>query len=269
MRTWLGIPSHFQKLGQPKKQRSRQSRHLPRPVKTGVRFLTHLTKFYNSDTLEKMASLIERASNNKTIERETLVIELVDLFEAIVGLPESEESLVRAMAEEEEPNDAQLAAVFRDARLADDPIAVVSSEYIAFTRLKLHLRSREHSRQYRKDGCRPSLIYELWSSMSEAERATVLNSIRHLAQFFDSQVPRARPKNNRLDTALFELAGVFVDFAGLKHHQYELPHSVESQFIQFCTLATGPFFHPNLTSQTALARRWYRLKESQEVVPIS
>ncbi len=225
--------------------------------------MTNLTKFYDSDTLEKMASLIESASNNRTIKREILVIELVDLFETIVGLPESEEALVRTMAEEEELSDAQLAAVFRDASLADDPIAVISSEYTTFTRLKLHLRSREHSRQYRKDGCRPDLIDKSWSSMSEAERATVLNGIRHLAQYYDSQVPRVRPKNNRLDTALFDLAGTFVSLAGLTKHQSELPHSVESQFIQFCTLAIGPFFHPNLTSPKALARRWDRLKSAQ------
>ena len=231
--------------------------------------MTNLTKFYDSDTLEKMASLIESASNNRTIKREILVIELVDLFETIVGLPESEEALVRTMAEEEELSDAQLAAVFRDASLVDDPIAVVSSEYMAFTRLKLHLRNREHSRQYRKDGCRPDLIDEPWSTMSEAERATVLDSIRHLAIYFKSQVPRARPKNNRLDTALFELAGIFVSLAELTKHQSELPHSVESQFIQFCTLATGPFFHRSFTSPEALARRWYRLKESQEVDLIS
>ena len=227
--------------------------------------MNNLTKFYDSETLETMASLIERASNNKTISREALVIELVDLFETIVGLPESEEALVWSMAEEEEPSNAQLAAVFRDASLVDDPIAAVSSAFMAFARLKLHLRSREHSRQYRKDGCRPDLIDKSWSSMSEAERATVLNGIRHLAQYYDSQVPRARPKNNRLDTALFELAGVFVDFAGLTKHQSELPHSVESQFIQFCTLAAGPFFHRSFTSPEALARRWYRLKKTQGV----
>lgn len=226
---------------------------------------------YDEYTIQELTRIISRSSINDPVSVENLHSRLSEVFEGVPiyhppsndlmnTLPE-DQKLLRLWNERDWPSDKQLAEVFEHATLADDPVAIIAEEHTAYTHLRLQLRKRERSHKYQKDDCRPNLLDEPWISMSKAERTTVLEQIHQLGTYYKSQVPNGRLDNTALNTVLFGLASLFVSFAGLTHHEYKLPHSVNSQFIQFAALATKPYFYADLTTDKALSARWKRQKK--------
>lgn len=84
-----------------------------------------------------MACLIERTSDGKTVSRAVLHEALVELFEAILGPMEGEWATVNQLSEEEEPSDAERAALFSEAAGASDPIVTLSRDRFEPTAFRL------------------------------------------------------------------------------------------------------------------------------------
>lgn len=192
-----------------------------------------------------MACLIERASVGNTVSRTALNEALVELFEAILGPKESEWAIVKILSKEEEPSDADRAKLFEKSEEADDPIAILSTDGFALAQLKRLARSHSGSLKYRSRHLRPDFAILPFDAMSAAEQEVLHEHLHHLKTYYESNVQRGRPENIPLNTALIGLGEIFVSLAGLSHHEFELPYSPESRFIQFAAIATAPRFHSN------------------------
>lgn len=208
-----------------------------------------------------MASLIERASDGKTILRTVLHEALVELFEATLGPTESEWSIVSRLSKEEEPSDAERAALFREAAEASDPIATLSRDRFALAQLKRRARRHSGSLKYRNLCLRPDFEILPFNAMSAEEQEVMYEHLHHLKAYHVSTVKLGRPENSSLNTVLISLGEIFVSLAGLNFHEFELPYSPESRFIKFATIATAPWFHPNFLAAGSLSIRWKRLKK--------
>ena len=87
---------------------------------------------------------------------------------------------------------------------------------------------------------------------------------RELEVSHRSFVRRSRPRKDKLDTLLAELAQLFVRHAGQDRDVLLLEPAEASHFIQFCHAALGPLsgrdrsFALSEVSHQALSQRWRR-----------
>ncbi len=86
----------------------------------------------------------------------------------------------------------------------------------------------------------------------------------HLANFHQSFVRRGQPNKSDQDTLLDGIADIYVEFAKLDCHRYDLPHAENSRFIQFTYWALRPFFGLTEASLKAISKRWKRLKDAHK-----
>lgn len=85
-----------------------------------------------------------------------------------------------------------------------------------------------------------------------------------LAQIFQVRVDGNSSSTIPQQTALRGLAQIYASAVDFPFDAYQLPHAVESNFIQFCTAALHPFVPPTLCGEEALGTAWRRIKDAEK-----
>lgn len=196
-----------------------------------------------------------------------LTTELANLFWAMDLLDDgtSERALWLELSRETTPH-ADLAASFKRMGQARNPIApeVCSGDIAKIFQRKLAMH---WARKARTQDAKNSLELDHldWDQLTSQERFEIRRMARDLAVYHRGFISQHRPRKDRLDTLLWELADIFARHAGRNDSVLLLPSAERSLFIQFCHVALKPLsgrdapFDPSEVSLRALSRRWFRL----------
>jgi hypothetical protein len=215
---------------------------------------------YAPGTLDEIQTLLERAGGRQ-IDAAALEEDLLAVVHAI-GLAHdgSDEGKLWLGLAADDPSHAEMAEGFARAADAENPVdpAVLGKNLRAG--LSARIRSRWKARWGREHrNLEPSLSSIDWDFLNDAERGEIRGMLRDLAAYHRSFVRRGRVQKDKLDTALHELARIYLDNTGLQNAEQELPYSIKSRFIRFCVLALEPVGQYFEVSPQALSRRWERL----------
>ena len=194
--------------------------------------------------------------------REELEDDLLSLLYA-TGLAHdgSDASAYWREATNEGPTHMQLQSRYRRMSKASNPLAPTVCRPELHPGFNAMLRHRWAAR-WRRQGrhAEPSLRILDWNSLLIAEKEEIRRIARHLAWYHGQFIRRGREQKTDLDTALMGLADIFLSFTALPGDRYNLPHSRETFFIQFAVLALEPVALHFEVSDSALSRRWERVK---------
>lgn len=218
---------------------------------------------YSTDQLEHLAAIIERTAPGVTVSREDLGQHLLDLLGA-VGIDDGTEyaAAFREFAALE-PSHAELAERFRAIAVADDPLNSELCSGIVLGKLNTAARGKWARRMSNGLINRPHPLRGISSDMlSDKDLAEVREMALHLANFHQSFVRRGQPNKSDQDTLLDGIADIYVEFAKLDCHRYDLPHAKNSRFVKFVHLALRPFFGLTEASLASISKRWKRLKDA-------
>lgn len=187
--------------------------------------------------------------------------EISDLLEGVFGPFESEAAMVWGLLDEEELSTREMAALFRDAAEAEDPLACLGERSsTARARLNAWMRVRWAARAARAAGHPSSLVGLTWPSLSDSAREMVREGMLQLARHDAAWVRKGAPSKNRTDTVLDGLAEIFARHTGFTEHHQALPHATRSHFIQFVLMILRPHLSLTELEPGAISKRWKRLK---------
>ena len=221
---------------------------------------------YSTDQLEHLAAIIERAAPGVTVSREDLKQHLLDLLWAVGRANDGTEySIAFQEFAALEPSHAELAERFRAIAASDDPLNPELCSGIVLAELNAAARGK-WARRIRKGLInRPHPLRGISSDMlSEENLAEVREMALHLVDYHQSFVRRGQPNKSDQNTLLDGIANIYVEFAKLNCHRYDLPHAENSRFIQFAYRALRPFFGLTEASLKAISKRWKRLKDAHK-----
>jgi hypothetical protein len=186
--------------------------------------------------------------------------EIRDLMAACFGDPDLPPSSLRTQA-------SQLAADFKLISRNKRPLSSVRCQGITERYLNQRLRVR-HER-WLKDNSIPliSPISHLRKKRLKLEDHKLIQDCANWLQtYFEAQSHKRGAKRNSSQTAaLLGLAEIFCRALKSKKSIFTLPHSDESQFIQFCVAAFEPYVSAGECTQHALEQAWKRLKIANAV----
>ncbi len=219
---------------------------------------------YSTDQLEHLAAIIERAAPGVTVSREDLKQHLLDLLWAVGRANDGTEySIAFQEFAALEPSHAELAERFRAIAASDNPRNPELCSGIVLAEMNAAARGK-WARRIRKGLInRPHPLRGISSDMfSDKDLAEVREMALHLANFHQSFVRRGQPNKSEQDTLLDGIADIYVEFAKLDCHRYELPHAKNARFVKFVYLALRPFFGLTEASLASISKRWKRLKDA-------
>jgi len=207
----------------------------------------------------------------------SLATELSDLFWTMDLLDDgsSERALWRQLSRETTPH-ADLARGFDRMARARNPLSpeVCSGDIANALQRKLAVHwARKAQTQAAKNPL--ALDYLDWDRLTRDERSGIRRIARDLAAYHRGFVTRHRPRKDRLDTLLWELADLFARHAGWRENVLFLGNAERSLFVQFCHLALKPLsgrgapFAMSEMSVQALSKRWRRLVEQAWKRPLA
>lgn len=224
---------------------------------------------YSASQLCELAAILERRIPDLNIAYDDLESELLDLMRAVGRKVDgSQEAIWFRELALDDPSHDELDKQFRTIAEADDPLHASICFETAYAELNAAVRRRWNERGQRDRMDRPvSLLGKTSDMLSCEEIEDVRETARHLAQFHQSLVRAGAPNKIDQDTLLEGIADIFVRFAQLGCHPYELPHSKDSRFITFAFLAIRPFFPVTEASKSAISKRWKRLKDKFQDLP--
>jgi hypothetical protein len=208
-------------------------------------------------------------------EVSSLATELSNLFWAMDLLDDdtSERAVWLQRSTETIPH-ADLADGFmRMARAANPLSPHVCSGVIAevFQRKLQTYRSRSARRLVGKK--KPLAPHLKWHQLTHDERSNIRRLASDLAVYHRGFVRPHRPRKDRLDTLLWQLADLYARYAGWRENLLFLASAERSLFIQFCHVALRPLSGRDATfaisevSVQALSRRWNRLLQKARENP--
>ena len=205
-------------------------------------------------------------------EVSSLATELSDLFWAMDLLDDdtSERALWLQLSTETIPH-ADLADGFMRMARASNPLSpdVCSGVIAEVFQRKLQTWARSR----RRGAKNPLALHLNWDQLTQDERSTIRRLAGDLAVYHRGFVKPHRPRKDRLDTLLWELADLFARHAGWRENLLFLASAERSLFIQFCHVALRPLsgrgapFAISEVSVQALSRRWNRLLEKARKNP--
>lgn len=219
---------------------------------------------FTADQLEHLAAIIRCTTPGKTIDLHDLEERLLDLIRAVGRANDGTEySIAFQEFAALEPSHAELAERFRAIAASDDPLNPELCSGIVLAELNAAARGK-WARRIRKGLInRPHPLRGISSDMlSEENLVEVREMALHLADYHQSFVRRGQPNKSDQNTLLDGIADIYVEFAKLDCHRYDLPHAENSRFIQFAYRALRPFFGLTEASLKAISKRWKRLKDA-------
>ncbi len=218
---------------------------------------------YSNDQLEHLAAIIERTAPGVTVSCEDLGQHLLDLLRAVGVDDGSENSAAFREYAALEPSHAELAERFSAIEVEDYPLNSELCSGIVLGKLNTAARGIWARRMSNGLINRPHPLRGISSDMlSDKDLAEVREMALHLANFHQSFVRRGQPNKSDQDTLLDGIADIYVEFAKLDCHRYDLPHAENSRFVKFVHLALRPFFGLTEASLASISKRWKRLKDA-------
>jgi hypothetical protein len=219
---------------------------------------------YTTDQLDCQVAIIKRVKPRIRVSRTKLQQQLLELL-YVVGTADdgSEPAAWFREAKVGDLSHAELAEQFRTIAAAEDPLDPKICSGIALTKLNhaAHGRWTGHSRRKRIN--RPHSLRGVSSAeLTVDEIAEVREMALHLEDYHRSFVRSGHPGKVDQDALLDGIADIYIRFAKLRCHPYDLPHAPKSRFISFAHGVLSPFFARTEVSKSALYNRWKRLKDA-------
>jgi hypothetical protein len=218
---------------------------------------------YDKQEFDKLLALVKSQGaprfNVKTFLR--LLREVVE----VSGYPlvnTEEAKLWRLISEEADLLPGEVIKELNSMLAAENPLRQDLCSVHLRGRVNAKLRNRWGPR-WQREGRKtiPRVDAIIWSELTQSEQCEIREMIKDIRRYFLSFVSRHRPRKSKLDALLDETASLWLDQSRWHGDIHELPHSENSRFIQFASIALGPFADASETSRKALARRWQRRKQ--------
>lgn len=233
-------------------------------VKKASQALRSVPHRYTTDQLDSLVTIMQQAKPKVRVSRTKLQQQLLELL-YVVGTADdgSEAAAWFREAKVGDLSHAELAEQFRNIAAAEDPLDPKICFGIALTKLNHAARGRWTGRNRRRQMNRPHPLRDTTSDfLTKDEIAEVREMALHLEDYHRSFVRSGHPGKADQDALLDGIADIYIRFADLNCHPYDLPHSPKTRFISFAHGALRPFFARTEVSKSALSHRWKRLKDA-------
>jgi len=154
---------------------------------------------------------------------------------------------------------------------AEDPFALVRRDRTLSLLLRNSVGLHRAGGRWRKAGYSLSSLRKTdWNSLSTAEQTEFRKMLDDAAGYQARLVRRGPVQKTRLDTALLDLADLYLSWTGQTVARHHVPYAAESRFIQFAVAALEPVGQYFEVSRSALSGRWERIvldarKEEREL----
>ncbi len=228
---------------------------------------------YESAQIERIMAILDRASGGRQIDREEVAQSLLEIIYAIgLATDGTEQSrLWQEFSSQDEPSHkTERDGLLRLAR-AEDPFALARRNSRLSSLLTSSVGLHRVGGRWRKAGYSLSSLRKTdWSSLSAADQAEFRKMLEDAAGYSGHFVRRGRVQKTRLDTALLDLADLYLSWTGQTMARHQVPYAIESRFIQFAVAALEPVGQYFEVSKSALSGRWERIvldarKEEREL----
>ena len=210
---------------------------------------------YSADEFGTIWGIIKRVREAPSMDAELLRSRLDDLIAAL-GLPGSKDPFTTAFHEFAtlRQSEGELAATFGEiAGTTDKLLKLVDGSEV---RAELGARLRD------RDAYGSAHLADTMKSLAALRAAANTAKVFHIMCNHEGA-----PRKTLQDTALIELATLFIEVTGQDVDSYDLPHSRKSLFIPFVVATLSSLLPTTEASPTAIAKRWKRLKDSEAEVP--
>jgi hypothetical protein len=206
--------------------------------------------------------ILDRILGGRQIDREEVEQSLLEIIEA-VGLASDgteESDLWKEFSSQDEPSHKTERDDLLRLAKADDPFALARRDSSLSSLLRSSVGLHRVGGRWRKAGYSLSSLRKTdWSSLSAAEQAEFRKILEDAASYHARFVRRGPVQKTRLDTALLDLADLYLSSTGQTIARHQVPYSVNSRFIQFAVWALVPVGQYFEVSNAALSKRWERI----------
>lgn len=200
---------------------------------------------YTANQLTEMVRLFEKSASGCSIDRDWLLERLAEIFRSDEEETTSEPADPREalwnqfqiMDEEERLPHQEMAAFYREAIGADDPIAVIRQNKDAELALTGPMRHLQVSREYRGEPWPYRAIEVDWAVLSASAQKAVIDEIDELRIFEEAHSRRGARRKLEIDAYLYELAHLFGRTFDTYPDVLDVPHAENSDFIKFAVIA--------------------------------
>ncbi len=206
--------------------------------------------------------ILDRASDGRQIDSEAVKQSLLEIIHAIGLASDGTEGsrLWQEFSSQEPSHKTERDGLLRLAS-ADDPFALARRDSRLSSLLTSSVGLHRAGGRWRKAGYTLSSLQKTdWSSLSTGEQAEFRKALEDAANYLARFVRRGRVQKTRLDTALLDLADLYLSWTGQTVARHHVPYSVESRFIQFAVAALEPVGQYFEVTNSALSGRWARTR---------
>ncbi|MHC4804532.1 MAG: hypothetical protein ACYTFF_20860 [Planctomycetota bacterium] len=217
---------------------------------------------HEPEQIRQIMDILIRASGGREIDSKMVEQSLLEVIHAIgLAADGTEESgLWQEFSAEDEPSHQADRDGFLQLTAADDPFELAQSDRRLSDLLSRDATLRRFAQQRRKTSNSQAPIWRgFWGSVSPEEQAEIRKSLKTSARYHDSLIRRGRVQKTKLDTALLELADLYLTWTEQTIARHHVPYSSQSRFIQFAVAALQPAAAYFEVSSSALSGRWERV----------
>ncbi len=228
---------------------------------------------YAPAQIERIMAILDRASDGRQIDNEEVEHLLLEIIYTI-GLASdgTEQSrLWQEYSSQDEPSYKTLRDGLLRMAKAEDPFELARSDRRLSLLISRGVGLRRIAGRWGKPGYSQASIRKTdWSSLSAADQAEFRKMLEDVASYHARFVRRGPEQKTKLDTALLDLADLYLAWTGQTMARHHVPYAVESWFIKFAAAALEPVCQYFEVSNAALSGRWERIvlqerKEEREL----
>ncbi len=217
---------------------------------------------YEPAQIERIMAILDRASGGRQIDREEVAQSLLEVIHA-TGLASdgTEQSrLWQEYSSQDEPSYKTLRDGLLRMAKAEDPFELARSDRRLSLLISRGVGLRRIAGRWGKPGYSQASIRKTdWSSLSAADQAEFRKMLEDVASYHARFVRRGPEQKTKLDTALLDLADLYLVWTGEMIARHQVPYSKESRFIQFAVAALEPVGQYFEVTNSALSGRWARI----------
>ncbi len=233
---------------------------------------TRVLQAYEPAQIERIMAILDRASGGRQIDREEVAQPLLEIIYAIgLATDGTEQSRLWQEFSSHEPSHKTVRDGFLRLARAEDPFALAQRDGRLSSLLSRGVGVRRIAGRWQKPGYSQASIRNAdWTSLSAADQAEFRKMLEDSASYYARFVKRGREQNSKLDTALLDLADLYLSWTGQTVARHHVPYAAKSRFIQFAAAALEPVGRDFEVSRSALSGRWERIvldarKEEREL----
>ena len=222
---------------------------------------TRVLQAYEPAQIGRIMAILDRASGGRQIDSEEVEQSLLEIIYAI-GLASdgTEESRLWQEFSSQEPSPKTERDDLLQLAEAEDPFALVRRDRTLSLLLRNSVGLHRAGGRWRKAGYSLSSLRKTdWNSLSTAEQTEFRKMLDDAAGYQARLVRRGPVQKTRLDTALLDLADLYLSWTGEVIARHQVPYSKESRFIQFAVAALEPVGQYFEVTNSALSGRWARI----------